>query len=160
MDCLMSAQLEKLTKLLEFLRKTCKLHGETAQELWFDLLSHDHPKEHVLAYHLIFYVLFTGLVPEYYLIKKLLPILMSKRFSLNWLLDVDSSVLDTKLDYARHTFAKMLKDLAKTLQEKHDSQIPINYKELVELLGIDDRAAMLYLNYSEERSGVSFLLVM
>ena len=133
---------------------------ETSQELWFDLLSGDCPKEHVLAYHLIFYVLFTGLVPEHHLIKKLLPILMSKQFSLDWLLNVDSSVLDTKLGYAGCTFAKMLKDLAEALQEKHDGQIPINYKELIELLGIDDRVAMSYLNYSEERSEVSFLLVM
>jgi len=82
-DCLMSVQLEKLTKLLEFLRKTCKLHQETPWGLWFDLLSSICPKEHVLAYHLIFYVLFTRLIPEYHLIKKLLPILMSKQFSLD-----------------------------------------------------------------------------
>jgi len=90
----------------------------------------------------------------------LLSILTSKQFSFDWLLNVDSSILDTNLGYAGCTFAKMLKDLAEALQEKHDGQIPINYKDLIELPGIDDRAATLYLNYSEERSEVSFLLVM
>ncbi len=78
MDCLMSAQLEKLTKLLNFITNICKSEGETPWECWFELLSSDHPKEDVLSYHLIFYVLLTGLAPEYHLIKKLVPLVISK----------------------------------------------------------------------------------
>ena len=50
MDCIMSVQPQKLTKLLEFLRKTCKLNGETAHDSWFDILTCDDPEEDVLAY--------------------------------------------------------------------------------------------------------------
>jgi len=53
----------------------------------------------------------------------------------------------------------MLKDFAKALHDQHDGQIPVNYDALLCLLGIDDRAATLYLNYSEERSEVTLLLV-
>ena len=122
------------------------------------MLSRDRPKEHVLAYRLIFYCLFAGLVPEHHLIKKLLPILMNKQFSLDWVLDVDSSVLDSKFGYAGQTFAKMLKDLAEKLEEKFDGEIPTSYDNLLLLPGIDDRAAILYMNYSAERSEVSLLV--
>jgi len=64
-----------------------------------------------------------------------------------------------KMGFAWCTFARMLKDLARALHDWHDGQIPVNYKNLLNLPGIDDRAAMLYLNYSEERSEVSLLLV-
>jgi len=54
---------------------------------------------------------------------------------------------------------KMLFYLAKALHDEHDGQIPVNYKDLLELPGINDRTATLYLNHSEERSEVSLLLV-
>jgi len=111
-----------------------------------------------LAYCLIFYCLFTGLVPAHHLIKKLVPILMSKQFSLDWLLNVHSSVLDSKLGYAGRTFAQMLKQLAQALVDQHQGEIPTSYDDLVQLLGIDDRAATLYLNFSVERSEVSLLV--
>jgi len=83
---------------------------------------------------------------------------MNKQFSLDWVLDVDSSVLDSKFGYAGQTFAKMLKDLAEKLEEKFDGDIPTSYADLLLLPGIDDRAAILYMNYSEERSEVSLLV--
>ena len=80
-------------------------------------------------------------------------------FSVDWLLNIDENVLDTKLGFSRCTFAKMLMYLAEAICDQHDDQIPFNYDDLLHLPGIDDRAAMLYLNYSADRSGVSFLLV-
>jgi len=83
---------------------------------------------------------------------------MNKQFSLDWVLNVDSSVLDSKFGNARQTFAKMLKDLAEKLEEKFDGEIPTSYADLLLLLGIDDRAAILYMNYSAEQSEVSLLV--
>ncbi len=55
MDCIMSDQIQKLTKFLEFLSKSCKLNVEMACEHWFDVLSCDGAEEDVLAYHFLFY---------------------------------------------------------------------------------------------------------
>jgi len=52
----------------------------------------------------------------------------------------------------------MLKDLAEALEEKFDGEIPTSYDDLLQLPGIDDRAAILYMNYSAERSEVSLLV--
>jgi len=89
-------------------------------------LSSDDPKEDALAYHLILYVLFTRLAPEYHCIKQLILVLMSKRFSVDWILNIYKNVLDRKLGFVGPTFAKMLKDLAKAISNQHDVQIPVN----------------------------------
>jgi len=85
MDCIMSDQFQKLTKLLEFLRKTCKLDGGMVHYSWFDFLSSDGAEEDVLAYHFMFYFLYSGVTPEYLLIERLILVLMSKRFLIDWI---------------------------------------------------------------------------
>jgi len=151
----MSDQLQKLTKLLEFLRKTRKLNGEMARDSWFDILSCDDPEEDVLAYHFLFYFLFARVIPERLLIEKLFLVLMSEEFSVEWILSISQRCLVEKLGFEENLAAKMMKDLVQDLQIKHGSDIPMDHHDLTRLWGIDDRAATLYLNYAAERPSSS-----
>jgi len=54
----------------------------------------------------------------------------------------------------------MLKAKAKAICDEHDGDIPANYDAHIYLPGDNDRVAMLYLNYSAERSEVSLFSVM
>jgi len=54
---------------------------------------------------------------------------------------------------------EMMKELAQDLKDKHDGNIPTTYVDLVNLQGVTDRNATLFLNYAEDRSEVSLLLV-
>ena len=84
-SCIMSAWLEKLIKLLEHQRKTCKLDGGMVHYSWFDFLSSDGAEEDVLAYYFMFYFLYSRVTPEYLLIERLILVLMSKRFLIDWI---------------------------------------------------------------------------
>jgi len=159
MDCIMSVQLQKLTKLLEFLRKTCKLNAEMACEHWFEILSCDGAGEDVLAYCFLFYFLYAGVAPEHLLIERLIPVLMSEEFSVDWILSIHQNSLETKLGFKGNCCAKMMKQLARDLEHAHGGNIPTDYDDLVNLRGVTDRVATLYLNYAEERSEVRFLFV-
>jgi len=142
---------QKVTKLLE------QPSNENSLNRWrdspgpFQLLSSDGQTEDVLAYCLIFYIVFTRLTSGYHLIKTLILVLMRMQFLVDWVLAINENVLDRKLGFASCAFAKVLKSLAKAIHDQHDSQILTNYDALLHLLGIDDRATMLYLNYSAEK---------
>ena len=160
MDHKMSDQLHKLNKLLEFLRKTCKLrNAEMAHDHWFEILSCDGAGEGVLVYHFLFYFLYSRVAPEHLLIERLIPVLMSEEVSVDWILSIHQNSLETKLGFKGNCCAKMMKQLARDLEHGHGGNIPTNYDDLVNLWGVTDRVATLYLNYAEERSKVSFLFV-
>ncbi len=84
---------------------------------------------------------------------------MSEEFSVDWILSIDQKSLVEKLGFKGNLAAKMMKELAQDLQIKQGGNIPMDHDDLIKLQGIDDRAAMLYLNYAAERSVVRFLFV-
>jgi len=89
------------------------------------------------------------------------PVLTQKDFSVNWLADKSVESIQSHLNVLGKSlyFAKILKDVAVSIQDEHSYQVPDNLDDLLSIPGINSCSARLMLQYALNQLNMSLVTI-
>ncbi len=156
-----AGQMEALMALLQDIRNNSKLCWQPDQTLWLDELRKGKPAAMKLAFRILCFASLTGKVNDAKLRGYLVPVLTRKYFSVDWLADKSVEFIQSQLNALGKYpyFAKILKNVAVSIQDEHSYQVLDNLDDLLSILGINSCSARLTLQYAFNQLNVSLVTI-
>jgi len=122
--------------LLKDIQNNSKLQIQPNQTLWLDQLKKVKPPAMKLAFQILCFASLMGKVHDTMLRAYLVPVLIWKDFSVNWLENNSAEYIVSQLNVLekKTVFAKILKDVAVSIQDGHSYQVSDNLDDLLSIL--------------------------
>jgi len=164
-----AGQLKALMALLQDIQKTCNLCVQPDQTLWLDELKKGKPPTMKLAFRILCFASLMGKAHDALLRVYLVPILIQKDFSVDWLANNSAEYIASQLNLlgTKPVFVKILKDVSVSIWDDHKgkvpdnlddllSKVPDNLEDLLSILGIRLCSACLTLQDAFNQLKMSF----
>ncbi len=124
--------------LLQDIWNNCKLRIQPHWTLWLDELKKGKPPAMKLVFWILCFASLMGKAHDALLRAYLVPVLIWKDFSVNWLANNSAEYIVSQLNVigTKPVFVKLLKDVALSIRDDHNGKVLDNLDGLLSILGI------------------------
>jgi len=156
-----AAQLEALMALLHDIMNNCNLRAKPDRTLWLDELKKDKPTAKKLAFWILCFTSLMGQISDALLRKYVVPVLTRIDFSVKLLANNSVEYIESLLNVfgKKAVFAKILKDVAVSIQDDHNGIVPDNLHDLLSIPSLKPCSARLTLQYAFNQLDVSIVMM-